>query len=246
MPISRLSPRRALALNQGPFPPPALPGFCGTMGLSDTPDGPAWPSRVAGWRSRTSTAGASRVAAGLRVHTCRRHYPDGAAGCFARPVQRRRPSPFLRRVGLRVTRFGACSAFTHVAACMLAESPDATLCTGVLRPLRCLRSRSDCYRLERQLPGGYPLPLKTNAFARRTEISGLAEPDVAEQPRGPQRPQGSDCLYSVSQSRGLTQGCSRRCESPSAFGTFRGKALVDWAGKRPAAAHLEGDRQHGE
>jgi len=37
-----------LNLNQGPFPLPALLGFIGTMGLSDSSIGPACPSRVAG------------------------------------------------------------------------------------------------------------------------------------------------------------------------------------------------------
>ncbi len=47
------------------------------------------------------------------VHACRRQYPGGAAGCMFRSLpQRRRPSPFLRRVGLHITLFGACSAFT--------------------------------------------------------------------------------------------------------------------------------------
>ena len=34
-------------MNQGPFPPPTLPGFFGNMGLSDFPPSPALPSRVA-------------------------------------------------------------------------------------------------------------------------------------------------------------------------------------------------------
>jgi len=42
------------AFNRGPFPPPPLRGFRGTMGLSDTRNGPACPSRVAGWRSHAS------------------------------------------------------------------------------------------------------------------------------------------------------------------------------------------------
>ena len=62
---------------------------------------------------------------------------------------------FTGGVGFRITRFEACSAFTHVAARMLAEPPKAALfhrsasnhvVTSVIR--------SDCYRLERQLPGG--------------------------------------------------------------------------------------------
>jgi len=43
--------------------------------------------------------------------------------------QRRRPSPFRWRVGFRFELFEACSAFTHVTACTLAESPIATLYT---------------------------------------------------------------------------------------------------------------------
>jgi len=33
------------------------------------------------------------------------------------------------RLGFRDNRFEACSAFTHVTACLLAKSPKATLCT---------------------------------------------------------------------------------------------------------------------
>src|SRR5260370_31559580 len=47
---------------QGPFPPPALPGFIGTTIPSAAPDSPACLSRDAGWsRSSGSTAGVSRV-----------------------------------------------------------------------------------------------------------------------------------------------------------------------------------------
>src|SRR5262252_3378385 len=42
---------------------------------------------------------------------------------------RLRPSPYLRRVGSCVILFEACSAFTFVTACILAESPRATLYT---------------------------------------------------------------------------------------------------------------------
>ena len=42
-------------------------------------------------------------------------------------------SPFYRRVGFRITRFEACSAFTKVAARMLAEPPMAALLIGVLQ-----------------------------------------------------------------------------------------------------------------
>ena len=50
--------------------------------------------------------------------------PAGPLGArFALLPQRRRPSPRFRRVGSRIALFEACSAFTHVTACILAESP---------------------------------------------------------------------------------------------------------------------------
>ena len=60
----------------------------------------------------------------ISLYTCRRHYPGGIVGCSRCSLpQRQRPSPKFRRVGSRITLFEACSAFTHVTACILAESP---------------------------------------------------------------------------------------------------------------------------
>ena len=56
-PISRPSLRPALILNQGPFPPPALPGFDGTTSLSVTAQRPDLPSRASGWSSPTTPRG---------------------------------------------------------------------------------------------------------------------------------------------------------------------------------------------
>jgi len=52
-----LLPFLALILNQGRFPPPALPGFLGTTSPSAISKRPACPSRVSGWTSFTSTLG---------------------------------------------------------------------------------------------------------------------------------------------------------------------------------------------
>ncbi len=43
-----------------------------------------------------------------------------------------RPSPLFKRVGSYITLFEACSTFTHIPACVLAESPKATLYIEVL------------------------------------------------------------------------------------------------------------------
>ena len=81
-----------------------------------------------------STDRASRVATVPLFHACRRHYPGGAGRCERRPLPDRwQPSPIFRRVGLRVARFEACSAFTRVAARMVAEPPRAARYTEVLQ-----------------------------------------------------------------------------------------------------------------
>jgi hypothetical protein len=60
----------------------------------------------------------------LSLCTCRRHYPGAASGLFfARPPSRVSLPRKGCRVGLRIVRFEACLAFTHVAACTLARSP---------------------------------------------------------------------------------------------------------------------------
>jgi hypothetical protein len=59
----------------------------------------------------------------------------------------------LERVSFRITLFEACSTFTHITAYIFAEPHKGPLHRR-LQPLRYLRDCSDCYRLERQLPGG--------------------------------------------------------------------------------------------
>ena len=119
------------------------------------PDGPACPSRDSGWCVHT-TDRASRVASIPLLYACHRQYPGGTGQCARRSLPSRwQPSPFYRRVGFRITRFEACSAFTKVAARILAEPPMAALLIGVLQTMSLPSfARSDCNRLERQLPGG--------------------------------------------------------------------------------------------
>ena len=76
---------------------------------------------------------ASRVASIPLFHACCRHYPGGTCRCMCRSLPDRwQPSPFSWRVGFRIARFGACSAFTRVAARMVAKPPVAARCIGVL------------------------------------------------------------------------------------------------------------------
>ena len=115
----RQSPLRSLlpapVPDQGPFAPPALPGFLTTTGLSATPNGPALSLRTTG--SPDMLPG---LPAGLPVLRRSPLYMHAIATTPAGPLgarvvhlpQRRRPSPNLRRVGSCITLCEACSAFT--------------------------------------------------------------------------------------------------------------------------------------
>ena len=121
---------------------------------------PPWPARPCPHGSSVgachATGRASRVASIPLFHTCRRHYPGGTGRCSRRSLPDRwQPSPIFRRVGFRVTRFEACAAFNVVAARVVAEPPKAALCRrSASADVVTSIVRSDCYRLERQLPGG--------------------------------------------------------------------------------------------
>ena len=81
--------------------------------------------------------------------TCHRHYPGRSdEACSLVLLHRPRPSLCNSQVGSCNCCFGACSAFTHVMACTLAESPSDPF-HRKLRQLRYLHYRFDCYRVER-------------------------------------------------------------------------------------------------
>jgi len=64
----------------------------------------------------------------------------------------------MSKVGrLRIGYFGACTMFICITAYVLAESPEVTLLHQRASPNRVsLLDCSDCYWLERKLPGGLP------------------------------------------------------------------------------------------
>ena len=98
-----------------------------------------------------ATARASRVASIPLFHACRRHYPGGIGRCLRRslpdPCQ---PSSSIGRVGFRINRFEACSAFARATARMVAGPPKAALChQSASADVVTSIVRSDCYRLER-------------------------------------------------------------------------------------------------
>src|ERR1700745_4231212 len=102
------------------------------------------------------------------MRTCHRHYPGRFNGaCPLVDLHCQRPSPRNSKVGSCNCFFGACSAFTHVMACTLAESPSDPL-HRELRQLCCLRCRLDCYRVERTSSRAGGAPAVVQRFSRRT------------------------------------------------------------------------------
>jgi len=150
---------------------------------------PVWVRRT---RS-TSRSGPGLTLAGCRLPDTLRHR-RGFPCCYRFPLAhvpaplprwdsrmmslitsgKRRPSLKLRQVGSHVTRFEACSAFTHVPACVLAKSPKATLYTRGFDGFVTSTAAPVASGWSDQLPGGIPHPLGISAFPRRTELSGLA------------------------------------------------------------------------
>src|SRR5579864_7069365 len=99
---------------------------------------------------------------------CHRHYPGRSNGaCSLVRLHRLRPSLCNSQVGSCNYCFGACSAFTHVMACTLAESLNDPL-HRKLRQLRCLRRRFDCYRVERTSSRAGVAPAEVQRLSRRT------------------------------------------------------------------------------
>ena len=101
------------------------------------------------------TAGVSRVASGLLCLHAVAITPAGLMESIrSYYFHQRRPSPITRWVGSCINRFEACSAFTHVTACMLAESPkrpstpEAPTASSPPPPLRLLPGGAN------QFPGG--------------------------------------------------------------------------------------------
>jgi hypothetical protein len=65
----------------------------------------------------------------------------------------------------------ACSAFTHVPACMVAKSPKVTRYTRVFQRVCYLLRRSGCFRPSDRLAGWILYPLEIAVFSRHTGIS---------------------------------------------------------------------------
>src|SRR5215467_7438514 len=87
------------------------------------------------------------------------------------------PSTLPRQVGSCNCCFGACSAFTPVMACTLAESPSDPFHRKLRQP-RCLRCRFDCYRVERTSSRTGVAPAEVQRLSRRTLPSTNAQTKI--------------------------------------------------------------------
>jgi hypothetical protein len=80
-----------------------------------------------------------------------RRYPGGSSGVsIASPLML--PSPFDRRVGIRIVTFEACSGFTHVTARRIAQPPKAAFVTR-LQPCRLPNRSSATRSIDNSLSG---------------------------------------------------------------------------------------------
>jgi hypothetical protein len=119
------------------------------------------------------TAGTSRVAYGPLCRHAVANTPAGLTeSCSLVSFHQLRPSPKSGRVGSCISRFEACSAFTHVTACLLTESLNDLLHQR-LQQSRCLHRCSDCYRVERTSSRAGLTPAVDHHLFTAHPISGL-------------------------------------------------------------------------
>ena len=126
---------------QGPFPPPALTGFSGTIGLSDSQTGRCLMQRR-GSLTRLGLPCFAKNLPHVPFPLPRRTVKSALVDCL---LSTQRPSPKFRRVGVRIFTFEAYSGFTRVTAHGFASPPKRR----TLSPrLRSQIDRSGGYRVE--------------------------------------------------------------------------------------------------
>jgi hypothetical protein len=142
--LADLFPRQAGPWSS-PHPWPAMPSQC-----------PPWPQRP---------RGLAPTRPGRRLPGCAQR----SLGALT-PRLERVSGPAAMATSPPTTRwFEACSAFTHVTACVLATSPTGDpFHRSASANVVTFFPRFDCYRLERPVAGWELHPLKSRAFARHT------------------------------------------------------------------------------
>jgi hypothetical protein len=120
---------------------------------------------------RRSLHRASRVATiSLRTHPAATTPVESSGALFARFPDDRSLPRFVAGSASTSALSGPARRSLIAAVCVLAKSPTVTLYIEGFSRFVNLHDCSDCYRLERQLPGGSS-PLRNRAFSRRTTIT---------------------------------------------------------------------------
>ena len=91
---------------------------------------PVRPAACASWGAASPSRDGSPPMTRITLPPCRAPYPGGSRRVpvsIASPLTR--PSPFPRRVGIRIFTFEACSGFTRVTARWIAQPPKAAFVT---------------------------------------------------------------------------------------------------------------------
>ena len=163
-----------LLSTQGPFPPPALPGFSGTTDPSATRTARPAPRGVPVDVCRISVR-ASRVAAFFPFHACQRHYPDGSGSVPASLSS-------LSANGLPLKSGGSASVLSvsRPARRSLAfrpawslSRPWRPLTPECFRPYRCLHDPPWLLPTGATVVGRGSHPPEEGAFPRRTVTSWI-------------------------------------------------------------------------
>ena len=163
-----------LLSTQGPFPPPALPGFSGTTDPSATLMARPAPRGVPVDVCYIS-ARASRVASFFPFHACQRHYPDGSESV---PASLSSPSA----IGLPLNTGGSASVLSvsRPARRSLAFRPACSLSRPwrpftpeCFRPFRYLHDPPWLLPTGATVVGRDSHPLEEGAFPRRTVSSWI-------------------------------------------------------------------------
>src|SRR3989454_2945062 len=130
-PRSTLFPYTTLFRSVRALPSPGITRFQQYYGPLRVPVGPL--SLVRTSESASARTGVPPLAQ-ITFPACRAHYPGGPEPVRVSVASRSvRPSPFLGRVGVRISTFEACLGFTRVTACKVAQPPEVALVTR-LRP----------------------------------------------------------------------------------------------------------------
>ena len=108
------------------------------------------------------------------MSACCRHYPGRTDGTDSLvPFRRRRPSPHYSWVSSCIISFEACSAFTRVTTCRLAESPYATLYTESSDGFVVSTAAPIATGWSDSVPGRAFHPAVAQRFSRRTDMAWL-------------------------------------------------------------------------